>query len=131
MPVFDFETLDMQPTCSKLPVAQRHAEQQRTSIGTLAVSRSSTQVPSGGIQKRRKTDSSTSVSAEEQLVKFAKEEHDLKMTQLREFHKAQMEIIKIKKTTATLKKDMTIRQSCNGTEYGNGTEFDNYTLQQL
>jgi hypothetical protein len=83
------------------------------------------------VQKRRKTDSSTSVSAEEQLVKFAKEEHDLKMTQLRELHKAQMEIINIKKNTATLKQDMTMKQSCNATEYGNATEYDNYTLQQL
>jgi hypothetical protein len=71
------------------------------------------------------------VSAEEQLVKFAKEEHDLKMTQLRELHKAQMEIINIKKNTATLKQDMTMKQSCNATEYGNATEYDNYTLQQL
>ena len=87
-------------------------EQHRSSIGSPTSSRSTSPAP-----KRQKGEKAPScLLAEEQLVAFAKEEHDLKMKQLEEVHHLKMEILKIKRETVSLKHEVA-KKNLSFTDY--------------
>ena len=66
-------------------------------------------------------------SAEERLLNFAKEEHELKMIQLQKEHDAKMEIMRIKRNAALLKLEIAEKKNADLSK----CEPHNYSLQRL